>query len=603
MCGIFGLLRESSKDIVGDCVSGLQTLSYRGYDSSGISFFFNNSLHLFKEVGYVEALEKKVKASPIQDLPPLTAVIGHTRWATHGKPTKVNAHPHIDEKESISVVHNGIIENHIQLRSLLKEKGIVCKSETDTEVIAHLLSLHYDGKMDVAIREVASLLKGTFAFVAIHKNNPSSLYLYKDGCPLLVGKSDLTQTTYVSSDITPLSSSIDHVYYLDDRECVTITHKGVAFSKNNEDFQNVCFEAYTPYFVEKEKHLYSSFMKKEIFEQPASVARALTPLPLSLIHQDIESIDQVILIGCGSSWHAGLYGAKELEKVLKKPVRALIASEVKYSPPSISSSSLVIAISQSGETADTITAVKELNKKSPRVISICNCENTSLSRHVDATILLNAGPEISVCSTKAFTSQVAMLLNFCACIEDSQTSQTHSGIRHSLATVPEAIDGVLALHEEIESIASQITSYKNIFVLGRSSMVPAALEGALKIKEITYINACGIPAGEMKHGPIALIDSDTLVIGLLGDAATDEKTLSNIAEAASRDAAVLLITHSEVPCDLNLSDFTISLSKTDDTVHILSVSVALQILSCKMAEVMKKNVDKPRNLAKSVTVE
>jgi glucosamine--fructose-6-phosphate aminotransferase (isomerizing) len=609
MCGIFGYL--GPKNPVQVCIKGLQFLEYRGYDSSGIAGVCEHELLSCKETGKISNLEQAVAS-----LKRLRNAIAHTRWATHGKPSKENAHPHFDELGHIAVVHNGIIENHASLREMLLEKGVHFRSETDSEVIAQLIAHFYQGNLVEAVQKTLHCLRGFWALAIIHKDHPDQIIASSKENPLAIGMDPSRQEVYLSSDVNAFHEPNLDVFFLQNNELAEITPHGV----------NVFDALHFPVQKTTEKLLlenqsiskngFAHFMLKEIFEQPDTIRQAIHERfsedfgtasfeNLNFSPQELSSIKRILILACGTSWHAGCIAASWLEDKARIPAQAEIASEFRYRNPILSEDTLVIAISQSGETFDTIASIREVKAKGAKVLAICNARNSTLTRDADACIFLKAGPEISVCSTKAFTSQLAVLSLFTLLMARLRHMDKEEGkeFLRELQAIPSKVDFILRQTQAIQSLAKKYAHYPHFFFLGRNYMFPTSLEGALKLKEISYINAVGYPAGEMKHGPIALVDEHMAVIGLCGNEKTLDKMLSNLMEIKARNAPILALATEGTPEIQAIADDVLWLPKTSDELSCIPYSVASQLLAYYIALEKGNDIDQPRNLAKAVSVE
>jgi glucosamine--fructose-6-phosphate aminotransferase (isomerizing) len=610
MCGIFGYI--GPRDSTNICINGLKSLEYRGYDSAGIAGVFQGEILSCKEVGKIVALESAILEQKLS----LELAISHTRWATHGKPSKENAHPHFDQTGSIAVVHNGIIENHTALRAMLQDKGIQFQSDTDSEVIAQLIASNYTGDILSAVQKSLTLLRGFWAIALIHKNHPDRIIAAARENPIAIGINALRMEAFVSSDANAFDEKDLDVMFLRNDEVAVVTSTEI----------NVFDQASTPIIKSTEKlgvennaiskNGFDHFMLKEIFEQPQTIQQAMHNRfindfgtaefeNLTFSPADLRSVRRILILACGTSWHAGQIAASLLEDKARIPTQAEIASEFRYRNPILSPDTLVIAISQSGETLDTIAAVREVKSKGAKVLGICNVRNSTLTREADCTLFLRAGPEISVCSTKAFTSQLTVLSLFTLLMarlrdmgkEEGQTFLTE------LQNLPDLIENILRQKDHIHSLAKKYAHYNSFFFLGRHFMHTTSLEAALKLKEISYINAQGYPAGEMKHGPIALVDAELAVVGMCGNNHTFEKMLSNLSEAKARGAPVLAFAPIGAPEIEKIADDVIWLPPICDELACIPYSVASQLLAYYIALERGTNIDQPRNLAKSVTVE
>lgn len=608
MCGIFGYI--GPKNVVKTVISGLKKLEYRGYDSAGIAGIQNGEIAFVKEVGKIKALEKKVEQSHLD----LSLGFGHTRWATHGVPSIHNAHPHFDTKHTLAVIHNGIIENYEPLKESLKKKGITFVSETDTEVIAHLIANLYKGDIVSAVLETVSLLEGAFAVAVIHKDFPDQIIAFAKEAPLIIGIGE--DEVFISSDTHSIAPYTRDVIYLVDREVAVLKRDQLEFFDHRNTPINKEIKKLAEIAYEHTKGDFEHFTMKEIFEQPQTVRNALSGRFLEEygtalfegiefdIHE-LKSIERILILACGTSWHAGYIAAYMLEDKARIPVSVEISSEFRYKNPVIPTGTLVIAISQSGETADTVAAVKELKAKGARILSICNVENSTLVRESDSTIYLHAGLEVGVCSTKAFTSQVVVLSLFTLMMARMRHMSVEEGILfvNAIKKLPEQISIVLQKANEIERIAKKYAHYENFFFLGRNYMFPTSLEGALKLKEISYINANGYPAGEMKHGPIALINENCPTVALCCNKSTYEKLVSNLMEIKARKGLVIAIAQNGSKGLEKIADEIIFIPENIDELLPVTSSVVSQLLAYYIAKERGTDIDQPRNLAKSVTVE
>ena len=611
MCGIVGYIGKNKASEI--LISGLKRLEYRGYDSAGICTIENSSLITTKCKGKVSELESKLNPS----LHSGNIGIGHTRWATHGEPNQVNAHPHSDSKEKFSLIHNGIIENHYAIKEFLIEQGINFKSDTDTEVLVQFMGYLYDKKnlsFFDALRLTLKEVVGAYGIVAVCQDEPDKIIAARNGSPLVLGLGE--DENFVGSDISAIMEYTRNILYLDDGEIVEITKDSYSIKHIEHDNKIIKDVKEIEFTLEQiEKGDYKHFMLKEIFEQPHSIEEGFkgridsnNKIRLGGVYdwtQEILNKDHIYITACGTSWHAAQIGSYILESILKKPVKVEYASEFRYRNEHINSNSLVIAVSQSGETADTLSAIKKAKEYGALTLGVVNVVGSSIARETDCGIYMHAGPEIGVASTKAFTSQVltlSLLGNYLGqTIGYSETEKIVSDIkRMSLA-----IDDLLKLSDNILEISKKYANALNFLYLGRGYQFPVALEGALKLKEISYIHAEGYPAAEMKHGPIALIDEKMPVVAIVTDTGYD-KILSNIEEVKSRGGK--LVAFSTVDSDelRKISDdfiFLENVSSFHNSLTPILTSIPLQLLSYHIAVLKGCNVDQPRNLAKSVTVE
>ncbi len=607
MCGIFGYI--GTKDPLPICLFGLKQLEYRGYDSSGIAGLYGKEIVSCKEAGKISGLEKKLALKPLA----LDLAIGHTRWATHGKPTHLNAHPHFDRASSIALVHNGIIENYDLLREELKRDGTHFASETDSEVIVHLIAKYYQGSVLGALQRTLPQLRGSFALALIHRDHPGQIFATSRECPLCVGFDDARTEAIVSSDPNAFLATTPNVVFLRNNEIVKV-------EKNQTSFFNYSLvplvkksERIDSEFKALSKEGYEHFMLKEIHEQPATVQKALLGridqaqihLDLKLSEEKLKQLRHIWLLGCGTSAHAGWLGTLLFEDLVRIPSSMEIASEARYRNPILTPDTLVVAISQSGETADTLAAMREAKRRGSSILGICNIKNSAISREADSTLYLNAGPEVSVCSTKAFTSQISTIALFAlylAKLKGMSDAQLHYYL-DELEKVPGQIQQVLSRASELQAIAKKYAAYEDFFFLGRRYMLPTAMEAALKLKEISYVNANGYPAGELKHGAIALINERFPVIALCSNIQTHEKIASNLMEVKARGAPVLAFAPQGMEAVASIADDIFWLPPAIDPFAPFASTIAGQLFAYYIALERGCEIDQPRNLAKSVTVE
>ncbi len=610
MCGIFGYIGpDDSAEI---CIEGLKKLEYRGYDSAGLAGIHSGEFLFCKEVGKIDALEESWQKQKNK----LSLAIAHTRWATHGKPTAENAHPHFDEHFNVAVVHNGIIENHHALREMLKEKGHNFQTETDTEVIAHLIYHFYEGNFLTAVQKSLSLLKGFWGLAILHKNHPDTIIAAANENPLAIAQHFDRQEVYISSDPNAFHKPDLDVLFLRSQEVAVICSSKVDVFNHTHERISKPTEKLQLEKHERSKGHFEHFMLKEIFEQPQTIRQALhsrLSIEFGTVEfdnfaftlEELQGVRRILILACGTSWHAGSIAALLLEDKARIPTQAEIASEFRHKNPIISEDTLVIAISQSGETLDTISAVREAKRKGAKILAICNVQNSTLTREADSTLFLRAGPEISVCSTKAFTSQITVLSLFALLMGRLRHVSKEEGqaFIKELLNLPTVVEKVLEKAPLIKRLAKKYSKYPHFFFLGRHYMFTTSQEAALKLKEISYLHATGYPAGEMKHGPIALIDENLAVIGLCGNLKTYEKTLSNLTEVKARGAPILAIAFEEAPEIEEIATDTLYLPLICDELASIPFSVATQLLAYYIAKEQGTNIDLPRNLAKSVTVE
>ncbi|MFO7830709.1 MAG: glutamine--fructose-6-phosphate transaminase (isomerizing) [Desulfuromonadaceae bacterium] len=609
MCGIVGYIGEqNAADIILD---GLKKLEYRGYDSAGIATCEDNQLYSVRAKGKLVNLEEQLKKTPLSG----SLGIGHTRWATHGKPSTDNAHPH--RAGNFIVVHNGIIENHLELKHELMEAGHKFKSETDSEVIAHLIEERHKlgANFADAVREAINILEGAFAIVVISDKYPDQMIAAKSGSPLVVGQG--VNEHFVASDIPAMLSHTREMIFLHDGEIAVCTREGLSFI----DFEGTKVDkmsktiTWSPLMAEKGG--YRHFMLKEIHEQPRAVADTIAGRihknkdsvvlnDLGIASETLRNIERIYIVACGTSWHAALIGKFLLEKHVKVPVEVDIASEFRYRNPLVSEKTLTIVISQSGETADTLAALRESHDKGGKVLAICNVVESSIARASDGVLYTHAGPEIGVASTKAFTTQLValfLLTLYLGQVRKSIDPHTEAELIGELLTLPRKMEETLELDSQIEDAARNYIHTSDFLYLGRGNQYPIALEGALKLKEISYIHAEGYPAGEMKHGPIALIDEDLPVVCVAPYNHTFGKVVSNMEEVRSRGGQLITITDSILPSLQDNSQNLFTIPTINDDLMPLLTSIPLQLLAYHIAVFKGTDVDQPRNLAKSVTVE
>lgn len=599
MCGIIGYIGD--KKTIPILIDGLKRLEYRGYDSAGLCIIDQQKIATIKKKGRVALLACEPAINN------LTGSIGiaHTRWATHGEPNEINAHPHLDCKKEIAIVHNGIIENYRVLRELLRKEGHKIISETDSEIIAHLVEKFYAGNLFAAVNKALKLVKGAYGIAVIHKNE-NKIVAARLGSPLIigVGKNEM----FVSSDVSAVINYTKKIIYLNDKEIAEITPKkyfikNLSGKKIDKKIHKINWT-----INQMEKGGFKHFMLKEIFEQPEAITNTIrgriknNKIKLS-VNLNTNLIKRVVLIGCGTSWHSALIGKYFWEKILSIPVEVDYASEFRYRNPVINKNDLVIVISQSGETADTLAALREAEAKGAKTIGIVNVVGSTIAREVNSGIYLHAGPEIGVASTKAFTCQIIVLLLLALYIKQKRGEQINKKLLTELNNLPLKIKRVLKQTTAIKNIAKKYKNNKNFLYLGRGINFPVALEGALKLKEISYIHAEGYPAAEMKHGPIALIDENMPVVFISPKDQGYEKILNNMEEIKTRKGKILAIITEVDKKIKKLTDTIIKVPKThNDLSPILNV-IPLQLLAYYIADLKGIDVDKPRNLAKSVTVE
>ncbi len=609
MCGIVGYI--GSRQAAGLLIEGLRRLEYRGYDSAGIAVVNGRGLKIMKAAGKLSVLENELK----EKMPQGTIGIGHTRWATHGAPTTTNAHPHTDQSGRIAVIHNGIIENSGVLRKALEQRGHTFKSETDTEVLAHLVGELYQGNLEEAVATALRDVDGAYGLVFISSDEPGVLVAARKGSPLLIGVGE--KEWFIASDASPLLQYTRSVVYLDDGEMAVLTRDGyrvrnLVTARISKEVNQIDWD-----LAQVERGGYAHFMLKEICEQPESLRNTLRGhlleeegtarvTGLNLTDDELKQFERVIITACGTSWHSGIIGEYMLEEMARLPVEVEYASEFRYRNPVVDPHTLVIGISQSGETADTLAAIREAKRRGARTIGLVNVVGSTIAREVDGGIYLHAGPEVGVASTKAFTSQVAALALISLRIARLRNLSILQGRQfiEALHRLPDQAAQILERSSEIEELAARfLRTTRNALYLGRGVNFPVALEGALKLKEISYIHAEGYPAAEMKHGPIALIDENMPVVFIAPRDAVHSKIVSNIEEVKARGGKVIaLINQGDTEIE-RLADATFTIPETLDLLTPILTSIPLQLLSYYVAVSRGCNVDQPRNLAKSVTVE
>ena len=610
MCGIVGYIgTQNATEII---VDGLRKLEYRGYDSAGVAVLKDNKTHIRRAVGKLKNLDALLKEQPLAG----STGIGHTRWATHGRPSEQNAHPH--EVDGITVVHNGIIENYLQLRRLLEEEGRRFKSETDTEIMAHLVASEVTKGKDfvAAVRAALAMVKGAYAFVILSEKEPDKIVTAKNASPIVIGLGD--GESFVASDIPALLAHTRDFVFLKDGQMAVIGKDRVVVTTLEGvpvDFKPKHVD-WSPVMAEKGGHKH--FMHKEIFEQPIAIAdtiRGRVQMEEARVHLDgmslgdVTRLDRLVITACGTSYHAGLVGKYMIEAIARIPVEVDLASEFRYRDPVIDAKTGLLAISQSGETADTLAAIKEAKDRGALVFAICNVIESSIARECmesGGVMYTHAGPEIGVASTKAFTTQLVAL--YLLAIHFGRARETLSKERAQelltmLREVPQQVEGILSREATLIAIARRYAKARDFLYLGRGPNYPIALEGALKLKEISYIHAEGYSAGEMKHGPIALIDDKLPTVGIATQGPFYEKTVSNLEEVRARDGKLILIASEGDSKIATIADDVFLVPKNDPLLDPLLTVIPMQLLAYHVADLNGTDVDQPRNLAKSVTVE
>jgi len=614
MCGIVGYTGYRKANEV--LINGLLKLEYRGYDSAGMATIEKNKIIINKEKGRVANLQNLDSVKNLSG----TLGIAHTRWATHGIPSKENAHPHMDCYNTFAVVHNGIIENFSELKSFLQGYGYTFKSQTDTEVIPNLIHYYYstnsilDGfeKFLDAVKRTVDDLKGSYALEVISSLFPNEIIVVKKDSPLVIGKGK--KENFIASDIPAILQYTNEFYLLDDNEIAVITSSNISFYDNhlephNKEIKNIEWAASSA-----DKNGYEDYMLKEIYEQPVAIRETIGSRlktgeisvfnDLDISKNYLKSINKIYIVACGTAMHAGLIGKTVIEKLCRIPVEVDIASEFRYRDPLVDEKTLCIYISQSGETADTIAALRLAKSKKAKTLAISNVIGSSITREADYTVYTHAGPEIAVASTKAYTSQVVLItilgIYFAELLESCEKNFLES-LKLEILNLPSKVESILENANKIKEFANKVYTQKDMFFLGRGNDYNVALEGSLKLKEISYIHSEAYAAGELKHGPIALIENGVTVIGIVTDKHLVEKSISNIQEVITRGARTLIITNQSLP---NISlDCVINIPVTNELLSPVLSVVPLQLLSYYISKSKGLDVDKPRNLAKSVTVE
>jgi len=608
MCGIVGYFGKKQASPI--LMAGLSKLEYRGYDSAGIAIIDDGVLKITKCKGRLENLEAQLLEHPLKG----NMGIGHTRWATHGKPSDENSHPHTNESETISVVHNGIIENYIHLREWLMAKGYNFTSETDSEVIPHLIDFYYNGDIVEAVMKTVTKMEGSYAIAVVTSNEPDKIVAVRKDSPLIVGLGK--DEFFVASDIPAVLNYTREVYLLEDKEFVVISNEGIKLLDAegrtiNKEVFHVTWDAEAA-----EKGGYEHFMLKEIHEQPKAIRDTMTsrivlgkPITLDDINitkEQIKNLNKIYIVACGTAYHAGVVGKYVIEKLARIPVELDIASEFKYRDPIMDKNTLMIVISQSGETADTMSALRLAKSKGARVIAVTNVVGSAASREADDVLYTWAGPEIAVASTKAYVTQlIAMYIIalFFAQNKETLSNDQIEEIKTAMMELPEKAEQVLKNKETVQKFTAKTYMHKDMFFIGRGLDYAVALEGSLKLKEISYIHSDAYPAGELKHGPIALMEEGTIVIALATQEEVFDKTVSNIKEITTRGAKVFAFAP-EGHTEIEKSVFSVTyIPKVMDILAPVISVIPLQLLSYYMAIQKGCDVDKPRNLAKSVTVE
>ena len=608
MCGIVGYIgTEQAAPIILD---GLSKLEYRGYDSAGMAVFDGERIQTKKATGRLKVLENLTKGGTTM---PGTSGVGHTRWATHGAPNDVNAHPHMNGSGTIAVVHNGIIENYLPLKKKLTDKGYVFKSETDTEVLAQLLDYYYKGNPLEAITKVLHRVEGSYALGIIFADYPEEIYAARKDSPLIVGKSETG--SFIASDVPAILKYTRTVYYMDNQEVAALRRDGLRFFSVDEE--EVTKEPVTIDWDADaaEKAGYEHFMLKEIYEQPKTIADTISPRirnndivieELNMTDEELRAVKKILIVACGSAYHTGVTGKYVLEGLARIPVEVDVASEFRYRNPILEEGSMVIVISQSGETADTLAALREAKARGFKVLGIVNVVGSSIAREADACLYTWAGPEIAVATTKAYSAQLTalyMLAMKFARVRGLLDDTQYKGLLSDLKCLPDQIELLLGQKEKVQHFANRYVGARDIFFIGRGIDYAISLEGSLKLKEISYIHSEAYAAGELKHGTISLIEDGTLVVALATQPELFQKTISNIVEVKARGAFVMAVTNEGNREIERVSDYVLYIPQTNPYFTNSLAIIPLQLFAYYVAVGRGCDVDKPRNLAKSVTVE
>ena len=608
MCGIVGYV--GSKVATPLLLEGLKRLEYRGYDSAGVAVMNGKGVETVKEAGKIAKLETLLASAPVSG----TTGIAHTRWATHGPPNQANAHPHMSQDGSIAVVHNGIIENANVLKKMLKGRGYEFRSDTDTEVLAHLIEEFFEGNLEDAVIQALRQVEGTYGIAVISSVDSHKIVAARKGSPLLVGLGE--DEYFIASDVSAILAHTRQVVYLDDGEMAVLERNGYRIVDLDAVEVTKKVSRIDWDLAQIERGGYAHFMLKEIFEQPATIENTMRGRllddegtsklgGLNLTDEELLGFTNIVITACGTSWHSALIGEHMLEELARIPVEVEYASEFRYRNPIVDERTLCIVISQSGETADTLAAMREAKRRGARTLGIVNVVGSTIAREADGGIYIHAGPEIGVASTKAFTSQVVALLLFTLKLGRLRDLSLLRGreIIDGMRALPGQLQQILDRAEEIENLAEEFKRASNFLYLGRGYNFPVALEGALKLKEISYIHAEGYPAAEMKHGPIALIDEMMPVVFIATHDSVFDKITSNVHEVKARKGRVIAVTSRDEPALEGQIDYEFRIPETIDILMPILASVPLQLLSYYVAVKRGSNVDQPRNLAKSVTVE
>ncbi len=591
MCGIVGYI--GSRNATDILIKGLESLEYRGYDSAGIAVCADKKIEIYKEKGRIENLKQAIK----NNFPKGNAGIGHTRWATHGEPSRINSHPHQNRLGDIAVVHNGIIENHEEIKAFLQKEGYTFVSQTDTEVIPHLIDFYYKDDLLFAVKKAVSHLRGSYALGVMSERETGKIIAVRKDSPLIVGIGN--GENFIASDIPAILCETRDIYFLDDNEFVVLSRDGVSIT--DEDGKPVKKAVYKVDFSAEtaQKGGYEHFMLKEIYEQPTAIANTLSENFENM--EFFENAERIFIVACGTAYHAGLIGKRCMEELCGMPCEVDLASEFRYRKPLITEKTPLIVVSQSGETADTLAALRLAKQKNAKVLAITNVVGSTISREADFVFYTHAGPEIAVASTKAFTSQLTafyMLAQKLAESRNTTDKEIIDNFKKELKLLPDIAKEVLNLDGQMQSLAKRIKNHTDLFYLGRGLDYAVAQEASLKLKEIAYIHSEGYAAGELKHGPIALVEDGTAVIAISTDPDISEKTASNLKEVIARGAFTVSVGE-----NLGQTDISIQIPKVNKLLSPIAAIIPLQLLAYHTSVKRGYDVDKPRNLAKSVTVE
>lgn len=608
MCGIVGYVGKNQAAPI--LLDGLEKLEYRGYDSAGIAVMNNGNINIHKAKGRLKVLSDMIlEGSMVKGC----MGIGHTRWATHGEPSDVNAHPHISSSGRFAVVHNGIIENYLTLKKKLQAKDIEFVSETDTEVVAHLFEYYYNGNIIDTLIKVIERIEGSYALGVLSLENPDEFVAVRKSSPMIVGIGD--DGNFIASDVTAILKYTRNIYYLEDNEIVVLSKENVKVY--NMDKEEVNKEIFTVDWdvSAAEKGGYEHFMMKEIEEQPKALKDTISPRirngkiyldNFSLSEDEMEDINKIYIVACGSAYHVGMVGKYVIEKLCRIPVEAEVASEFRYHDPIVDEHTLMIIISQSGETADTLAALKEAKERGARILSVVNVVGSAIANVSDDVIYTWAGPEIAVATTKAYSTQLSVIYMIALYIAEKRktiSEKEYSNIVRELERLPELVDEILKNKENVQYLASKFFSSKSIFFIGRNLDYAVALEGSLKLKEISYIHSEAYAAGELKHGTISLIEEGTLVVALATGDELYDKTISNVKEVKARGAVVVGITTKKHAHAKDVCDYIVEIPPIHSILLPSLTVIPLQLFGYYIASLKGCDIDKPRNLAKSVTVE